>query len=1832
MSTSVDPRIVAKLTAFAQRRRKLIILRGICAGIGMLLATMMLVALLDLIFVLPDEARWGLSAAAYLAVLVAEWRTCLRLLAHAPGPRRLARLLEHAEPKLREDLLSAVELGSNADQAIFDSARFRQLVQSDVAARMEGLDVERLLPVQLVRRSLGVAAAVVVALCLAFIFTGSQVGTLLVRALLPMANLARVSRYKVEIVEPRNPEQMVPHGETVPLRVKISGGHTQKAILETFTAAGGRDVVQMTPDGADTFTAAIQVAREDVKYRIRAGDAITRKYRLDAEARPHVALFRKLYTYPAYTRWDAKAVTEETGDLAGLEGSQVTVSVETNQPIAHGELRVEQGKKSFAVPLQPEATNEKNNSTRLTATMPLEASGTYRVHLLAQRTGFENKFSPEYEIRAQPDLVPDIALEAPQQDLILPANESVDIEGHASDDQALASVVQLVRVNEGLWQEIVLATDPGAKVNVARRWDLFEQGVKAGDLLTCKLRATDRKGSIAESRAFQVSVTRAGFESKRLQTLAVQRGTFELLKQLRTASEKFEKAGRDLQESFARLPENDPQRRLAVVTAKAAHAEWNVVAEETYPQLLNALRAAATAHESAGLVLVGRLLGRMQKSAGNEARDALGILEADPSAKSANGQADLFAGAASRALQRARLAEDSFEKFLGAEELDVLTENAQIVAREQQRIVALAANSGKDPLRWASVGKRLRVVASELRSLEEFMKAAAPHLPGGYADRLLRHQTNITRQRTALDQSLAKTDGNTSLMEPSKALAKFTNDVWRELLAFERETVAHPVQAATQILAEVQPTYANLEKLLRDLHGVAEAEALPDATRSQLRDWKWASRIAHFKLHGDLEEARPASDAPFVSDVRAATLALDALSEKQRDLSLEAVDAQIRVIDEKFRFLEVAHNIAEVALGLEGLATAERWEFVSPRARTTQPRDWEWFEARLKSLPEELGRLGVADPARKIVADAQKLLRTAANLPAAQRVNKEMKERFQFAREPVSVAADAQEVAQSVMQALQLLRTPIDEAREQLAALAPKLHEMMAQLAARTEELKKQTNAQAEKTAQQKPEEAQPEAAQTLARQEALNEKVETLKDALRSEANKQNILEADGREKARDVDDALAMLKEPPPRAAQALTKASQSSEAAPRREQLQNAVAEQQKLAQSLEQLAEHFENAANGDAAKSRLALRATEEQTGVKEALDAQYARAEQLAQLAQAPPEDLLAQLERALPQNPVMQKELDSISANLLASAEQRLSQASQQENEVASKVADEVTRQNQMQRQAATTAAQAARQAAQAANSAKQAATNAREQAKDAANESALQQAQSAIDQATAAANSAEQAARAADEAGRLIDTAKMAPAAQSAQQAAAQAAEAANAAAQAATDARQAQNDAQQAEQSGGEKVANNRQSAQQAREAAKSADAAAKAARTAQAAAEQIAAAANANQTAPSPANNPQLAQNAAMQTPIGAATREAGENVTRAGRHEMRLQNSTAAEQLDALGQEIVETATGEVPAAAQALTQAQSAMQAQPAVNAAKNELATELGQLQSAANSGNGAQPSAQSPANAAAPQPSVGATPPASSAAQANGATPASAPQSTSPPQTAANAPAQNAGSGQPPSPGAMPGENATASAQGQPAPGTPQGAPGQNGTPAQTGQNNVATAPASPQQQVWMARTLDALDAALHGTAPSENGQSAQNGKPANGKAPGQQSAPGGPGQQAPPSLANAQSAMNAAAQAAAAAMRGARASDSSPTPAGDVSMSEALAKSKGGVSPDGNGLPYAAPPDAKTIASGDWGKLPKKLAEELTQGQRENVAGEYREQIETYYRVIAEKSKAP
>jgi hypothetical protein len=115
--------------------------------------------------------------------------------------------------------------------------------------------------------------------------------------------------------------------------------------------------------------------------------------------------------------------------------------------------------------------------------------------------------------------------------------------------------------------------------------------------------------------------------------------------------------------------------------------------------------------------------------------------------------------------------------------------------------------------------------------------------------------------------------------------------------------------------------------------------------------------------------------------------------------------------------------------------------------------------------------------------------------------------------------------------------------------------------------------------------------------------------------------------------------------------------------KQSLQAAATQQQKLADALKQLAEHYEKLESGQPEETRLALRAQEEQLGIKEQLDAQYARADQMANLAQESPEGMLAQLEKALPVNQLMQQELSGISKETLAASEKKAGQASQQES-----------------------------------------------------------------------------------------------------------------------------------------------------------------------------------------------------------------------------------------------------------------------------------------------------------------------------------------------------------------------------------------------------------------------------------------------------------------------------------------------------------------------------------------------------------------------------------------
>ena len=98
--------------------------------------------------------------------------------------------------------------------------------------------------------------------------------------------------------------------------------------------------------------------------------------------------------------------------------------------------------------------------------------------------------------------------------------------------------------------------------------------------------------------------------------------------------------------------------------------------------------------------------------------------------------------------------------------------------------------------------------------------------------------------------------------------------------------------------------------------------------------------------------------------------------------------------------------------------------------------------------------------------------------------------------------------------------------------------------------------------------------------------------------------------------------------------------------------------------------------------------------------------------------------------------------------------------------------------------------------------------------------------------------------------------------------------------------------------------------------------------------------------------------------------------------------------------------------------------------------------------------------------------------------------------------------------------------------------------------------------------------------------------------------------------------------------AAMAEARLARTPPMPASFKGMPpkmSQMAESKGGAGAPTGG-PAGAVPELVELKRGGWGKLPPKLAEDINKGLSQPIPDEYREAVETYYRVIAEKSKKP
>jgi hypothetical protein len=1785
MRGTLDPLTQAKIDAFARRRRSFILVRGICAVVTILLATMTSLAFIDRFFLLPDELRYVSSALGYGVALLGAWWTCARLVWRSLDARELARLIEHVRPELREDLISAVELGDPHGKEKWDSEEFREILQQNVARRIQSVEISELLSFHRISPWVWASAGVLSFVVALLLVPGLRYDHLLLRALNPLANIERVSRVKIAILEPNPAERSVPQGDVVTVRVEIAGPETKHVYLESFPAGKRSEKVEMAAASGRQFESSLAVGREALQYRIRAGDAQTRKYTLTTVPRPEAISFKKTYIYPEYARKPNRVVTEESGDVDELEGSTVDLEIEVNQDVKDAKLKIEQGGKSSELPLAATADHRK-----LRAQLSIAGSGTYRVHLESKMWGFTNKFSPQYEIRSRADLVPRIILEEPSADLLVPPDEVVAVKGVAKDDIGLHRVTQAVKVNQGDWKETVLAQDPPTlEVQIGRMWDIYDLRVQPGDHVALKLIAVDLKGNRAESAPVHLTISARGFDPQRLVPLAAKEAMFAELVLFRDAVRALDK---HVAEAAALPAAEELQRKQTILSAVGGADKAGQIADTVEGRAKDALRVSRTGREGGDLILVARLVKRLKE-------DALQATKAE---------LDKGALAAAReqvasAVGRANAAEETYRDLLATEEAVAALNDVKDLARDQQAIhkQLQGALSIKDPRAYERLARRQGVATQQIETVEGVLQVLATRSPGDYGKRVTALKESLAKARTVLKEAMGKAM-DPSLTNPSLALDREVQAALNNLHGIEQDLARRAELARGTLDRTSEPSFADVQETSRRIRSLAALEGKADKTpegrakeknESARAIARWKAARVQLEARAGVDEVRKDSDPFWVADSSLAGRAMQAVLDLHMATPEAAKTLEILSIVEKAtRTLETGHTLAELSTSLRELAEGERWNASTAHRTTRHPMDWQWIDARMATLPDEFKSAGLS-------ADATSALMKTWRGPDGDAVRREMAERHVPHRFPKQVAPNMEKLSADVGKSLTSIQPAMEEARKELQKLVPSLAERLEKLSEASKVIQEKTGNLGDKAPQADPAQTKPEAAKLLDNQQAIDKQVEDVMAELRRDANTQNLFTEKGRERARDADDAVAMLQQAPPKAEELLNQAAATPQPKAQEHALSQAAEQQGKLKDALHTLAEHYKNLSQGKPEETRPELRKAEEALGIKEKLDQQYAQMERLAELAQLSPEALKAALENQLKESDAMQRELQRLTQNALDKAEDQLRQAAEQEKQAAQQQEAKTEQQKSLAEQAKAIAEEAKRMAREDVPRIEKEV----EKAKAEVAKKPLEEAKKDLNQAAAdipqdfsdAAKSAQDLSKAAQDLNKAKQ--ELAAAQQLAQQQQAKAQQ------QAQKENAEAQADQQKANAQAAQ--------AQTAQQQADQADKNATAAQQTAAEAQRQAAQQPQNQEAQ---KNAQKAQQAAQKAKDDAQKAQQTAQKAKADAQAAAQKAQAEAAQAKADQQQAADAQTaaqdaGKEAGDAQALAQKAQALAAQFQQAAQANQPQA-VAQQQQVKQQLQNAQADLQ---QAARNQQSLGEMREAQQLNQiAKGVEKANQNEVAQAQKAAQQANAQQAAKADQAAKDAIEAQaDALAKARGQ-----------QQGQPEGQAQGAPEGSPLSDPAAEFLAQALNSLNGEgqnqlAQGQGKMERGQQGQ-GKPEQGQGQGEPEQGQGEAGQA----------TSAAAQAQAQSMRQGRTPGQGQQP-GQNPFSNMPGQGKG-ASVQAGPLAEGELPQNVLLKPGDWGKLPPRLAKDLMEAQRENVGGEYRHMVETYFRVIAEKAR--
>ncbi len=465
--------------AFRRQLRLLLFRAGSARviSIGVLLFAVMTVV--DWRLHLSSAPRSAMLTIYLTAAFYAIWSMLLAPLRRRWSDQDVLGYLDNVLPDSQGMLLDYYELStSGTDIQETETEIGRQLADQSAAhaeALAANINVGRALNHRSANRWLVIAAAFGAMLVTVGLVSPAHVKIGAERLFNPLSSTRWPHRTEILVAQPET-GWTVPQLEAFDVRATVSGeipGHVTLAYRSGDNGYWIRERLEVAEqDGIHAVNYKFPEVREPIDFYLEGGDYTSDEFKIAIIRRPYLQKIAAHYAYPRYA--GIPNATRTSGQLSGLEGTQVTLDMECSMPLEKAVLVFElkgDAAKPERIELKPKS------GTRLQHSFMLQTDGQYAVELY-DKNGYREAKPEVYEIRVTPDEPPEIELLSPGRDLVETRQASVDVAFRASDKLGLKQVQFIYKIRDEP-QEHVLSdrfTGPiaqtGNESNARFKWQL----------------------------------------------------------------------------------------------------------------------------------------------------------------------------------------------------------------------------------------------------------------------------------------------------------------------------------------------------------------------------------------------------------------------------------------------------------------------------------------------------------------------------------------------------------------------------------------------------------------------------------------------------------------------------------------------------------------------------------------------------------------------------------------------------------------------------------------------------------------------------------------------------------------------------------------------------------------------------------------------------------------------------------------------------------------------------------------------------------------------------------------------------------------------------------------------------------------------------------------------------------------------------------------------------------------------------------------------------------------------------------------------------------------